>query len=108
MFTALGVCMPRIKSLEKWIFRKIKKIGDFAEFKIIDSDSYRNRKWRYAKTVHISVYRRGEAKRVGVLILDLLSDTVEFKEFLTLVGAINYITSWYPPNIYTYYYTKPK
>jgi len=104
--------MPRIKNLERWIFRRIKRIGDFAEFRIIDSDFYRKRQWRHAKAVHISVYSCRKAKHacklVGVLIMDLLSDTVEFKEFLSLNGAVNYILSWYPPHIYTYYYTKPK
>jgi len=54
------------------------------------------------------VYSRGGSKRVGVIIKHRKPDLIEFREFLSVVGAINYIESKYPRNSYIYYYTKPK
>jgi len=100
--------MPRINDLSRWIFRRIKRIGDSAEFKII-MDAFRiKRMWYMADTVRISVYSRGGSKRVGVIIKHRKPDLIEFREFLSVVGAINYIESKYPRNSYIYYYTKPK
>jgi len=100
--------MPRIKDLIKWIFRRIKKIDDIAEFKVIEKNYYDKRMWFMADTIRIGIYERGNDRRVGVAIKHSKPDLLEFREFLSLVGAINYIQTRYPQDIYIYYYTKKR
>jgi len=100
--------MPRIRDLSRWLFRRIKRIGDSAEFRVIMNAFRIMRMWSMADTVRISVYSRGGAMRVGVIIKHGKPDLIEFREFLSVVGAINYIESKYPRDSYIYYYTKPK
>jgi len=100
--------MPRINDLRRWLFRRIKSFGDVVEFKVIGKDYYDRRMWYMSDTIRISVYERDCGKRVGVAIKYGNPDLLEFKEFLTFVGAINYIQSKYPHDMYVYYYTKQR
>lgn len=100
--------MARIKDLTRWVFKRIKKIGDGVEFKVILEALYIKRLWSRATTIRIVVYNRGQSKRVGVVIRQNKPDLIEFKEFLSLNGAINYIESKFPQSSYVYYYRKPK
>jgi len=100
--------MPRIKDLSKWILRRINRVGDAVEFKVIMDVFYINRKWYLANTIRIVMYENWRGRRVGVVIKHSKPDLIEFKEFLTIIGAINYIQSRYPQNIYIYYYTKKR
>jgi len=105
--------MPRIDNdnQEKWILRRI-RIGDCAEFKVIESDYYNRKLWKLAKVIRICIYMRKihghYEKRIGVVEIDGAVGLIEFKEFLTKGAAIIYVIRKYPPKSYIYYYTKPK
>jgi len=102
--------MPRIKDLSKWIYRRIRKPGDYAVFKIISKDWYKSKLWWYAivSVVYLT--------RCGVVLVMYTQKPVEWpfdyagqalvKEFASLAGAINFIEGWFKMDRYVYYYVK--
>jgi len=100
--------MPKIKNLSRWVFRRIKNVGDAVAFKTILDALYIKRIWKYANDVFIVTYMESDGKRVLVLIRSGLTGKVEYKVFLSLLGAIYYIESRFPRDAYIYYYSKPK
>jgi len=112
--------MPRIRDLSRWLFRRIKKPGGYAYFKIIHRSLYKSNAQSYLKyaivaAVHLT---QCDGKNRVILILYSADPIREFpfesnshvvvKEFTGIVGAINFIEGWFRRDTYVYYYPKPK
>jgi len=112
--------MPRINDLSRWLFRRIKKPGDYAYFKIIHRSFYKSNAQSYLRYAIVAVVHltQCDGDKKVILILYSADPIREFpfesdshvvvKEFMSLVGAINFIEGWFRRDTYVYYYPKTK